>query len=65
MVILRSIFVRLLSRSILSRDIPVLLLTAFFLCVGFEFDALAGSVSALMTYEKGIDALKDGNCKIL
>ncbi|MBF0316588.1 MAG: hypothetical protein HQL04_00305 [Nitrospirae bacterium] len=41
-----------------------LLISVFSLCAVCGSDAFAGSVSALMTYEKGIDALKDGNCKI-
>ncbi|MBF0609044.1 MAG: hypothetical protein SFH39_08975 [Candidatus Magnetobacterium sp. LHC-1] len=54
---LREMIVCLFNRA------TVTLLGVFFvLCGVLDSYAVAGSVSALMTYEKGVSALKDGNC---
>ncbi|MBF0342847.1 MAG: hypothetical protein HQL06_01325 [Nitrospirae bacterium] len=47
---------------ITSKAIVTLLTSAFLFCGVFAFNVHAGSVAALRTYEKGVDALQEGNC---
>ncbi len=53
---------RYMRVCLLNRGTVTLLSFVFLLCGVLNSYAVAGSVSALMTYEKGVSSLKDGNC---
>ncbi|MBF0537811.1 MAG: hypothetical protein HQL03_06105 [Nitrospirae bacterium] len=62
MVVLRDIINKRLIKRLFGKPILTVLLWAVVLCGGCGLDAFGGSVTALMTYEKGVDSLRDGNC---